>query len=269
MATTRLKTTKAPSICLAERMKLNSLQKIKNLLCSFFSRHFIPEPSLCHFYTCYHKQVPIDNTTTTTTTPAPPPTPPPTPSPTPPHTGFYFILAMAFIGLFIFACSSFAIYCVVKQYFWQRSNREMQRSSLSSPSETTPIIRSRHLSISSPLEIDQNQAQYAQASEMVTFMPARKYNFRRRPNEQAGASSLGATASLNYKPVTLIKDLEPFLPDFQPQNNDQWRCVLFLQRLQILVSCQTLKVDKAQKALHEHGRALTEMSADPNSASCK
>ena len=269
MATMRLKNSKIPSICLATRTKLNSLQKIKNCICSLFSRHYIPEPSLCHFYSCYHKQVPIDNTTTTTTTPAPPPTPPPTPSPTPPHTGFYFILAMAFIGLFIFACSSFAIYCVVKQYFWQRSNRQMQGSSLSSPSETTPIIRSRHLSISSPLEIDQNQAQYAQASEMVTFMPTRKYNFRRRPNEQAGASSLGATASLNYKPVTLIKDLEPFLPDFQPQNNDQWRCVLFLQRLQILVSCQTLKVDKAQKALHEHGRALTEMSADPNSASCK
>ena len=145
----------------------------------------------------------------------------------------------------------------------------MQGSSLSSPSEMTPIIRSRHLSISSPLEMDQNQAQYAAGSEMVTFKP--RYNLRSRPTaaptEQEGASSLGA--SLNYKAVTLMKDLEPFLSEFQPQNNDQWRCVLFLQRLQILVACQTLKVDKAQTALHEHGRVLSEMSADPNSAACK
>lgn len=183
---------------------------------------------------------------------------------------------MAFIGLFVFACSAFAIYCVVKQYFWQRLNRRVQGSSLSSaassPSEMTPIIRRRPLSISSPLEIEQNQAQYAAGSEMVTFGPrSNRYNLRSRPTPaptgQEGASSLGA--SLNYKAVTLMKDLEPFLPEFQPQNNDQWRCVLFLQRLQILVACQTLKVDKAQTALHEHGRVLSEMSADPNSVACK
>jgi len=236
-----------------------------------FSRKLIPRPSHCSFYTCYRKEVPIDNTTTTTTTTttAAPPTPPPTPAPLSP--GLYFFVAMAFVALFALVTIGFALYCVIKQYFWQRRNRQM-----GSPNEHTPIIRpgsrnsnsersnrnSRNLDLNnSNVEVE---VAATEGQPMVTFRPPRT------SNAQLAAELLGKSlAEINYGPICLIHSLEPYLSSFKPKNLSQLECGRFLQRLQIMVICHELRCDSATADLNELGTVFSLTSADPNSESCK
>lgn len=192
--------------------------------------------------------------------PPTPPTPPP-PTPSPMHHGIYFIVAMVFIALFLLVCTSFAVYCVARQYLWQRSNRQQQAASghLPSPNERTPIIRNnsnRDLNIEPPAENLERNIPLISFARITTG-----YNLRSR--QSAGYQTLG------FKSVTLIADLEPFLPEGQPKDSDHNDCLRFLQRLQIFVACHTLKVETATKAIHEHGRVLNLMSTDPNTESCR
>lgn len=245
-------------------LSLNNKMPNLNLLIFCFSSVYTPLFTYCTTYSCEHKLVPINNATTVAP-PTPPTPPPPTPSPIgPAGPGIYFILAMVFIALFLLACSFFAAYCVVRQYLWQRSNRQQQTASglPPSPNERTPIIRH-----SSNIDLITDQAAVENLGQnhsipLTTFRPA--YNLRSRQS----ASYQTLLPSFDFKSVTLIADLEPFLPEFQPKDSDHNDCLRFLQRLQIFVACHTLKVEKATKAIHEHGRVLNLMSTDPNTESC-
>lgn len=225
----------------------------------FFSSVFQPLFTYCTTYTCERKLVPINNATTVAPpTPPTPPTPPPAPpTPSPISPKLYFSLAMAFIGIFFFFCLTFAAYCVIKQYFWQRQNRTQQTADdpfPPSPNERTPIIRPN------------NRVEELITVETREENPLRTFGYKLRPRNKGKTIP---APPVEFKPVTLIGHLEPFLPEGQPKDSDYNDGLRFLQRLQIFVACQTLKVEKANKAIHEHGRVLKLMSTDPNTETCK
>ena len=165
--------------------------------------------------------------------------------------------------------TAFGVYCVVKQYLWQRSNRRMQQMDpglLSSPTETTPIIRrNTNRNSDSHLQIDHEE----NPVPLSTFSGP-SYNLRSR-SQISNPTSAGATTTtfIDFKPLTMVKNLEPFLETFKPNNPEELDGALLIQRLQIMVACHHLRLENARKALHELGRVFALTSEDPNSESCK
>ena len=185
---------------------------------------------------------------------------------------------MTFVVLVLVAGLSFGVYCVFKQYLWQRGNRLRQRrdENLDSPDEDTPIIR-RDRSSNGSFANEESIVQGAggasggtieNLSASATVTESRKKGGIRKSKRLAERTQELVTL-VPLKEITLLLDLDPRLPSFTPQTTELQDCARFLQRIQLLTAGFALQFTSSKESLSTFGKVLELTLRDPNSEAGK